>query len=163
MDSLPPVQPLVGVVKNGTYYRKDVMPSFLNGRKQGKHLSNIGLRRQQNSRRSDSTSTGITTENHSPVQPQRLLVSWTGSNNVEAVERGRIKSRHKDRKEVRKGQIQATSKDGRVDLLNAENGSVDTTCESEENSPSIIVVNPDLNVLPVEKTEQARGAFDFCT
>lgn len=41
-------------------------------------------------------------------------------------------------------------------------GTAQPSSDSEGGSPPILLVNPNAQVLPVVKTEQARGAFDFC-
>lgn len=144
----------------------------MNGRK---HPSNIGIRRQHTTPRQDLSNTishvcifswkehdtNIFSQHNVGHEASKLhTIDQAPSKSTKA----RLQSLK--RQELFRSNYEAYEEKHQDDVQSLDHKSNGLTAvqynDSDEGSPPILLINPDFEVLPVAKTEQAKGAFDFC-
>lgn len=140
----------------------------------GKHLSNIGVRRQQTSRNPASNNTqyliarpAIT---HSEVSNDKVyLPAETHDTSSRQVTRAKLRTPKRENfaKSTSDPQNRANVVEDIEIIRNDHRSSVNARLippsEKDDDFPPLLLINPNSEVLPVVKTAQAKGAFDFCT
>lgn len=133
--------------------------------------SNLTTAREPNSaRRRIGSNIGLRRQHHIPqnvagtvVQSNTQLVNESGSQrtiyrNGESQTRDRrqpsLKAVQSRTRTIDRGEIPTTESERETSRENSSGGNSD--------SLSTILTNPDLDILPVERTDQARASFDFC-
>lgn len=142
--------------------------------------SNIGVRRQRLPSHNSSTTVQLQEQRldedgglSTPLCPDDDHSTRQGRHLIHQLNRSRVRSSRSEQvptirvNAATKG-VRATARSvgpGNIHSDNLRDESFRETTQrvgSDSDSPPTILINPDLDILPVVKTHQARASFDFC-